>query len=247
MGCIIEKLYLLLYQTVFSIGEVLGKCKGGVYIRCEMTPTSVGGKQQISISGGSQSPIWYSLRQDCRDAQKKYVMHCMTRISQQECRGVLETDEVTACWKEMRYVNKMIKIWQNVMWVIDSILTSCYYDVSIIPYWTYEVLTVIRVAVRRGNQVRILSDPVTVTEERLFDIPLYDSMRRGKEVMILKSGNLLCMARLNFRVKCNNQLRVSATQSVVCLLEAGIFLWNSPVRMNYTYMYRGGRHIHTTP
>ena len=109
------------------------------------------------------------------------------------------------------------------MRVIDSILTSCYYDVSIIPYWTYEVLTVIRVAVRRGNQVRILSDPVTVTEERLFDIPLYDSMRRGKEVMILKSGNLLCMARLNFRVKCNNQLRVSATQSVVCLLEAGIF------------------------
>ena len=109
------------------------------------------------------------------------------------------------------------------------------------------MLTVIRVAVRRGNQVRILSDPVTVTEERLFDIPLYDSMRRGKEVMILKSGNLLCMARLNFRVKCNNQLRVSATQSVVCLLEAGIFLWNSPVRMNYTYMYRGGRHIHTTP
>ena len=227
MSCIIEKLYLLLYQTVFSIGEVLGKCKGGVYIRCEMTPTSVGGEQQISISGESQSPIWYSLRQDCR--------------------GILETDEVTACWKEMRYVNKMIKIWQNVMWVIDSILTSCYYDVSIIPYWTYEVLIVIRVAVRRGNQVRILSDPVTVTEERLFDIPLYDSMRRGKEVMILKSGNLLCMARLNFRVKCNNQLRVSATQSVVCLLEAGIFLWNSPVRMNYTYMYRGGRHIHTTP
>ena len=27
------------------------------YIRCEMTPTSVGGEQQISINGGSQSPI----------------------------------------------------------------------------------------------------------------------------------------------------------------------------------------------
>ena len=27
------------------------------YIRCEMTPTSAGGEQQISISGGSQSPI----------------------------------------------------------------------------------------------------------------------------------------------------------------------------------------------
>ena len=27
-----------------------------IYIRCEMTPTSAGGEQQISISGGSQSP-----------------------------------------------------------------------------------------------------------------------------------------------------------------------------------------------
>ena len=89
---------------------------------------------------------------------------------------------------------------------IDNDQRVCYYNVSIIPYWTYEVLTVIRVAVRRGNQVRVLSDPVTVTEERLFNIPLYDSMRRGRGAMILKSGNLLCMARLNFRVKCNNQL-----------------------------------------
>ena len=40
-----------------------------------------------------------------------------------------------------------------------------------------------------------------------FHYPIVHSMRRGKEVMILKSGNLLCMARLNFRVKCNNQLR----------------------------------------
>ena len=31
--------------------------ENGQYIRCEMTPTSVGGEQQISISGGSQSPI----------------------------------------------------------------------------------------------------------------------------------------------------------------------------------------------
>ena len=96
------------------------------------------------------------------------------------------------------------------MWVIDSILTSCYYDVSIIPYWTYEVQIVVRVAIWRGNQVQVLSDPVTVTEERLFNIPLYDSMRRGRGAMILKSGNLLCMARLNFRVKCNNHFRDSA-------------------------------------
>ena len=89
---------------------------------------------------------------------------------------------------------------------VDNNQRVCYYNTSIIPYWTYEVLTVIRVAARRGNQVRVLNDPVTVTEERLFIIPLYDSMRRGEGAMILKSGNLLCMARLNFRVKCNNQL-----------------------------------------
>ncbi len=28
-----------------------------VYIRCEITPTFLGGEEQISISGGSQSPI----------------------------------------------------------------------------------------------------------------------------------------------------------------------------------------------
>ena len=39
-----------------------------------------------------------------------------------------------------------------------------------------------------------------------FHYPIVHSMRRGKGAMILKSGNLLCMARLNFRVKCNNQL-----------------------------------------
>ena len=102
-----------------------------------------------------------------------------------------------------RYIDKKMT---KHRWTVDSMGASCYYDVSIIPYWTYEVLTVIRVAARRGNQVRVLNDPVTVTEERLFIIPLYDSMRRGEGAMILKSGNLLCMARLNFRVKCNNQL-----------------------------------------
>ena len=50
-----------------------------------MTPTSIGGEKQASISGGSQSPIWYSLRQDYRGAQLKYVMqlhdaHLATRM-----------------------------------------------------------------------------------------------------------------------------------------------------------------------
>ena len=77
--------------------------------------------RQISISGGSQSTIWYSLRQDCRDAQKKYVMLCMTRISQQECRGILEfckrssqfiynnDKKITICQKERAYRERKIQ------------------------------------------------------------------------------------------------------------------------------------------
>ena len=67
--------------------------------------------RQISISGGSQSTIWYSLRQDCRDAQKKYVMLCMTRISQQECRGILEF-----CKRNSQFIynnDKKITIYQS--------------------------------------------------------------------------------------------------------------------------------------
>ena len=67
--------------------------------------------RQISISGGSQSTIWYSLRQDCRDTQKKYVMLCMTRISQQECRGILEF-----CKRNSQFIynnDKKITIYQS--------------------------------------------------------------------------------------------------------------------------------------
>ena len=49
---------------------------------------------------------------------------------------------------------------------------------------------------------------------------------------ILESGNLLYMARLNFRVKCNNQLGdIRSLHSVVCFLESRHFLWDSPVRI----------------
>ena len=86
--------------------------------------------------------------------------------------------------------------------------------------------------------MRVLSDPVTVTEEFLFDIPLYNSMRRGKEAIMLKSGNLLCMARLNFRVKCNNQLGdIRNLGALSADWKQAFFLWNSPVRMNYTIMF----------
>ena len=63
----------------------LHKGENKLSIRWEMTPTSIGGEKQASISGGSQSPIWYSLRQDYRGAQLKYVMqlhdaHLATRM-----------------------------------------------------------------------------------------------------------------------------------------------------------------------
>ena len=43
--------------TLLIIAAGIGSFARRQYIRCEMTPTSVGGEQQISISGGSQSPI----------------------------------------------------------------------------------------------------------------------------------------------------------------------------------------------
>lgn len=42
------------------------------------------------------------------------------------------------------------------------------------------MLIVVRVAVRKGNQVRVLNDPVTVTEEFPFIIPLYRMYEKGK-------------------------------------------------------------------
>lgn len=83
--------------------------------------------------------------------------------------------------------------------------------------------------------MKILSDPVTVTEERFLVDPLYIRMRRREGALILKSGNLLCMARLGFRVKRNNQFGEIPQSPERCLLVwSRHFLWNSPVRMNYT-------------
>ena len=52
--------------------------------------------------------------------------------------------------------------------------------------------------------------------------------------MSLEPGNLLGMARLNFRVKCNSQPEKSAVSGVVCLMEAGIFYGMRLFFMNYT-------------
>ena len=74
--------------TVYKLGckiTITGSFTPCLYISWEMTPISIGGEKQVSISGGSQSPIWYSLRQDYRGAQLKYVMqlhdaHLATRM-----------------------------------------------------------------------------------------------------------------------------------------------------------------------
>lgn len=52
--------------------------------------------------------------------------------------------------------------------------------------------------------------------------------------MILKPGNLLCMARLGFRVKCNNQFKGNPQPLSVVCFRGRHFLWNAPVQMNYT-------------
>ena len=51
-------LYNAINRSVYENPEDLEivTLENAIYIRCEMTPTSVGGEQQISISGGSQSP-----------------------------------------------------------------------------------------------------------------------------------------------------------------------------------------------
>ena len=45
----------------------------------------------------------------------------------------------------------------------------------------------------KGNQVKVLSDPVTVNEEQSGDIPLRENVRRCSFVMIHKPGDLLKM------------------------------------------------------
>lgn len=49
--------------------------------------------------------------------------------------------------------------------------------------------------------------------------------------MILEPGNLLDMARLTFRVKCNNQFWGIRSPGMLSafIYEGGHFLWNAPV------------------
>ena len=61
-----------------------------MYIRWEMTPTSIGGEKQAGISGGSQSPADIASGRIAEVRNRSMSCNCMTRTSQQECRGILE-------------------------------------------------------------------------------------------------------------------------------------------------------------
>ena len=107
----------------------------GAYISWEMTPTSIGGEKQAGISGGSQSPSWYSLRQgahcpvdngfaptetECRLAEvrsRSMSCNCMTRTSQQKCQSmrkwswIMEVEHVTHEFKPI--YNKESKVFKG--------------------------------------------------------------------------------------------------------------------------------------
>ena len=60
------------------------------YISWEMTPTSIDGEIQVSISGGSHLPADIASGRIAEVRSRSMSCTCMTRTSQQECRGILE-------------------------------------------------------------------------------------------------------------------------------------------------------------
>ena len=81
-----------------------------------MTPTSIGGEKQASISGGSQSPIWYSLRQDYRGAQLKYVMqlhdaHLATRMPEHSWISLYKRKRISTIGKRFVYETETMDGW----------------------------------------------------------------------------------------------------------------------------------------
>ena len=57
-----------------------------------LTPTSIGGEKQAGISGGSQSPADIASGRIAEVRSRSMSCNCMTRTSQQECRGILESE-----------------------------------------------------------------------------------------------------------------------------------------------------------
>ena len=61
-----------------------------MYISWEMTPTSIGGEKQACISGGVNPPADIASGRIAEVRSRSMSCNCMTRTSQQECRGILE-------------------------------------------------------------------------------------------------------------------------------------------------------------
>jgi len=55
-----------------------------------MTHTSIGGEKQAGISGGSHLPADIASGRIAEVRSRSMSCNCMTRTSQQECRGILE-------------------------------------------------------------------------------------------------------------------------------------------------------------
>ena len=56
-----------------------------------MTPTSIGGEKQACISGGVNPPADIASGRIAEVRSRSMSCNCMTRTSQQECRGILES------------------------------------------------------------------------------------------------------------------------------------------------------------
>ena len=62
--------------------------------------------------------------------------------------------------------------------------------------------------VRKGNQVKILSDPVTVFGESVFKIPLHNPIihvRRGRQALVSVSQETCLVYEMSFRARLNIQ------------------------------------------
>ena len=64
-----------------------------IYISWKMTPTSIGGEKQAGIRVGVNPPADIASGRIAEVRSRSMSCNCMTRTSQQECRGILEYRE----------------------------------------------------------------------------------------------------------------------------------------------------------
>ena len=78
--CILSYYILIKDSTAFFLA---------LYISWEMTLTSIGGEKQACISGGVNPPADIASGRIAEVRSRSMSCNCMTRTSQQECRGIL--------------------------------------------------------------------------------------------------------------------------------------------------------------